>query len=69
MTLSAPIAGLIVKKTGRYKWATVGFCTGPVIAMVLLARLTPESHPITQWLSTSFNIRISLLTLMGRVQR
>lgn len=51
MTLSAPIVGLIVKKTLRYKWATVICCLGPVLAMGLLTQLDEHSSPAVQWLS------------------
>lgn len=51
MTVSAPLMGLIIKRTGRYKWATVGCCAGPVIAMALIAQMTEKSHWTVQWLS------------------
>jgi MFS family permease len=51
MTISAPIMGILVKRTRRYKWLTVLCCAGPVVAMVLLASLNPESGTAVQWLA------------------
>lgn len=53
MTLSAPLMGYLVKRTGRYKRLTVLCCAGPVVAMALLAGLDPGSSWAVQWLSTS----------------
>ena len=50
MTLSAPLVGLVVKKTLRYKWATVACCAGPVVSMALLARLDTRSSFAVRWL-------------------
>lgn len=51
MTLSAPLMGYLVKRTGRYKWLTVACCAGPVLAMALLASLGPGSSAGVRWLS------------------
>ncbi|RSH92085.1 hypothetical protein EHS25_008497 [Saitozyma podzolica] len=51
MTVSAPVLGLVVKRTRKYKWATVLCCIGPVIAMGLLATLRQDSSWAVQWLS------------------
>lgn len=51
MTISAPIMGYIVKRTGRYKWLTVLNCAGPVVAMALLTNLKIGSSWANQWLS------------------
>lgn len=51
MTFAAPLAGLYVRKTHRYKWATTLSACGPLLAMVLLANLTPSSSWFEQWFS------------------
>ena len=51
MTLSAPLMGLLIKRTRRYKWATVACCAGPVMAMALIASMTDRSGWAVQWLS------------------
>lgn len=51
MTVSAPLMGLVIKRTKRYKWATVACCAGPVLAMALIASMTAESNWAVQWLS------------------
>jgi hypothetical protein len=55
MTVSAPVLGLVVKRTRKYKWATVLCCIGPVIAMGLLATLRQDSSWAVQWLSEWFH--------------
>lgn len=51
MTLAAPLMGYLVKRTRRYKWLTVVCCSGPVLAMALLASLNPASGSAVRWLS------------------
>lgn len=50
MTVSAPIMGILVKRSKRYKWLTVACCVGPVLAMALLASLNPDSGFAVRWL-------------------
>ncbi|KLT43769.1 MFS general substrate transporter [Cutaneotrichosporon oleaginosum] len=50
MTLSAPVMGILVKRTRRYKWLTVVCCAGPVAAMALLSTLGPGSSSAIRWL-------------------
>lgn len=49
MVFGAPAAGIIIKKSGRYKWVTVVCCLGPLTSMVWLAFLQKEAV-IGQWL-------------------
>ncbi|ODN76598.1 hypothetical protein L202_05255 [Cryptococcus amylolentus CBS 6039] len=76
MTISAPIMGYIVKTSGRYKWLTVLNCAGPVVAMTLLTRLTPESSWASQWLSVlpmgagfSGLLTLTLTAMLNSVER
>ncbi|RSH89723.1 hypothetical protein EHS25_001708 [Saitozyma podzolica] len=48
-----PIMALIVKRTFRYKWATVFGCTGPAVAMALLSHLSRSSSWAAEWLRES----------------
>lgn len=76
LTLSAPIVGLIVKKTLRYKWATVVCCFGPVLAMALLTQLDEQSSPAVQWLSVipmgagfSGLLTLTLIAMLNSVEK
>lgn len=51
MTVFAPVLGLFVKRTRRFKWWTVICSTGPITAMALLVTLNPDSPWIVKWLS------------------
>jgi hypothetical protein len=62
MTVSAPVLGLVVKRTRKYKWATVLCCTGPVIAMGLLTTLRRDSSWAVQWLSEWFHREVQYST-------
>lgn len=49
MAVVAPLSGLYVRRTRRYKWAIVLSACGPFAAMILLSRLRPDSNALVQW--------------------
>ncbi|KAK4688412.1 hypothetical protein P7C73_g1708, partial [Tremellales sp. Uapishka_1] len=66
MTISAPIAGYIVKRTSRYKWLIVISCAGPLVAMILISQLTPQSWEPLQWICFSSLLTLTLMKQAAR---
>lgn len=72
MAIFSPLAGLYVRKTKRYKWAIVLCACGPLLSMILLTFLGPESSDAMQWtavipMGTGFGALLTL-TLVANLE-